>query len=289
MVREFAETYASLEDDDFRVLNAIERGMSQNEWVPRNEVPRLARMPEEEAEYRLGRLDGELLERRRDRVEGFRLVAAAYDVLALKALAEAGSVSALGTKIEVGKESDVYECRGEGDRELVAKLHREGYTSFREVDKQREYTADHGHLSWFYTARKAAEKEYKVLEDLYGDVLVPEPVDQNRHVLVLENFDGVELDRADVDRPSLLFDSIVTQMSRSWSRGYVHADMSQYNVMVSDEDLRIIDWPQAVETDHPHADDLLERDLRNLGDYFRRAYPDERYPGVDEAVDEIRS
>lgn len=287
MVRELADTYTSLEDDDFRVLNAIERGMSQNEWVPRHEVPRLARMPEEEAEYRLDRLDGELLERRTGRVEGFRLVAVAYDSLALKALAERGSVAALGSKIEVGKESDVYECRGEDDRELVAKIHREGYTSFREVDRQREYTADKEHLSWFYTARKAAEKEYEVLLDVEDRVSVPEPVDHNRHVLVLERFEGVELDRAEVDRPDLLYESIISEISTLWNVGYVHADMSQYNVMVSDDSLRIIDWPQAVDTDHPHAVDLLERDVRNLRSYFTRVYPDEPYREVDDVVSEV--
>ncbi len=289
MVRELAETYASLEEDDFRVLNAIERGMSQNEWVPRHEVPRLSRMPEEETEYRLDRLDGELLERRTGRVEGFRLVALAYDALALKALAERGSVAALGSKIEVGKESDVYECRGEEGRELVAKIHREGYTSFREVDRQREYTADKEHLSWFYTARKAAEKEHEVLLEVEDEVFVPEPVDHNRHVLVLEKFAGVEHDRADVDRPGLLYESILSEISTLWSRGYVHADMSQYNVMVSDDELRIIDWPQAVETDHPHAVDLLERDVRNLRSYFTRVYPDGEYRDVEDVVADLTS
>ncbi len=287
MVRELAETYASLEDDDFRVLNAIERGMSQNEWVPREEVPRLARLNEDEASYRIDRLDGELLERRAGRVEGFRLLAVAYDVLAFRALAERGTITALGNKFKVGKESDVYECRGD-DRDLVAKVHREGYTSFREVDKQREYTADKDHLSWFYTARKAAEKEHEVLQAVGDTVSVPEPVDQNRHVLVLDRFPGVELDEAEVDDPERMLNAILHQVGLALTAGWVHADLSQYNVMVSDENLCLIDWPQAVTLDHPHADELLVRDVRNIVSYFERTYPSAEYDEVTAYVDRVR-
>jgi len=280
------ETFAELEDEDFRVLNAIERGMGHSEWVPEDEIAGLARLHPDEAEYHASRLnDLELVEQRDLSYLGYRLLAPGYDVLALKAFVERDTVTRLGSKIEVGKESDVYEC-SDGRKELVLKAHREGYTQFRDTTRERDYTHDKGHLSWMYTARKAAEKEYKTIEDLYPEVAVPEPVDQNRHTLAMSRFDGIELRRADVDEPLAVFDAVVEELSEAWDVGYVHADMSAYNAMVSSEGIRIIDWPQAVETDHPHARQLLERDVSNLLGHFRKRYDDD-IPTNEEATERI--
>lgn len=286
MPNTLAETFAELEDEDFRVLNAVERGMQHSEWVPEDEIAGLARLHPDEAEYHASRLnDLELVEQRDLRYLGYRLVASGYDVLALKAFAERDTVTRLGSKIEVGKESDVYEC-SEGERELVLKAHREGYTQFRDTTRERDYTHDKGHLSWMYTARKAAETEYETLEALYSEVAVPEPVDQNRHTLVMSRFDGVELRRADVDEPLVVLDAVLDELSKAWDLGYVHSDMSAYNVMVSRDSICIIDWPQAVETDHPHACQLLERDASNLLSHFKKDY-DIDLPTKEEAVERI--
>ncbi|MCX2818270.1 serine/threonine protein phosphatase [Haladaptatus sp. F3-133] len=286
MSETLAESFGRLEDEEFRVLNAVERGMEHNEWVPEEEIPGLARLHPDEAEYHVSRLnDLELVERRDSRYLGYRLVAEGYDVLALNALAETGSVTRLGGNIEVGKESDIYEC-ADADRELVMKLHREGYTQFRDTTRERDYTHDKGHLSWMYTARKAAEAEYETLEELYGDVAVPEPVDQNRHALVMSRFDGVELRRADVDAPRAVLDAVLDELSQAWRTGYVHADMSGYNVLVSPDGIRIIDWPQSVETDHPHARQLLDRDISNLLAHFEKRY-DVSLPTKEDAVNRV--
>ena len=189
-------------------------------------------------------------------------------------------------KIEVGKESDVYEC-SDGENELVLKIHREGYTQFRDTTRERDYTHDKGHLSWMYTARKAAEAEHEALEDLYPDVSVPEPVDQNRHALVMARFEGVELRRAEVDDPLAVLDTVVEELSKAWDSGYVHSDMSAYNVMVSSDSIRIIDWPQAVGTDHPHARKLLERDVSNLLSHFRKRYDEDALPTNQDVTERI--
>jgi RIO kinase 2 len=281
-----AETFGSLEQEDFRVLNAVERGMEHNEWVPEEELAGLARLHPDEAEYHASRLnDLELIEQRDTRYLGYRLVAPGYDALALNAFVEADTVTRLGTKIEVGKESDVYEC-SDGSHELIMKVHREGYTQFRDTTRERDYTHDKGHLSWMYTARKAAEAEYEALEALHGDVSVPEPVDQNRHALVMSRFDGVELRRAEVDSPSRVLSAVLEELSAAWEAGYVHADMSGYNVLVSSDGIRIIDWPQSVGTDHPHARQLLDRDVSNLLAHFEKEY-DVDLPTKDEALERV--
>jgi RIO kinase 2 len=56
--------------------------------------------------------------------------------------------------------------------------------------------------------------------------------------------------------------------------------MSEYNVFVDEDGVTVFDWPQAVPVDHENAEEFLERDVRNLVDYFRRKHPS-KVPDVD--------
>ncbi len=49
----------------------------------------------------------------------------------------------------------------------------------------------------------------------------------------------------------------------------VHADLSEYNVMLWEGPV-LIDMSQAVVLDHPHSEMFFERDLRNIISYFER-------------------
>jgi RIO kinase 2 len=274
MVRNVAEEMAELEPGDFYLLSGLEHGMRFSRWVAEGKLPEFSRLDGEEVDYRLDRCeDRGLIERKTIQYTGFRLTFEGYDALALRTFAERDSIDGVGAPLGVGKESDVYEARSY--KPLALKFHREGYTNFREVRKERDYTSDNQHISWFYTARKAAEREYEVLETLYPDVRVPRPVDQNRHAILMEKLEGVELSRAKLDPAQVLavLDLVLEEVAGAYEGGYVHADMSEYNVSVSSEGVTVFDWPQAVPTAHENAEELLERDVSNLLSYFRRKHP----------------
>jgi RIO kinase 2 len=134
-----------------------------------------------------------------------------------------------------------------------------------------------------YTARIAAEREYDILEELYPDVRVPRPIDHNRHAIIMEKMSGVELSRASLPETQVVgvLDLILGEVAKAYEAGYVHADMSEYNVFVSDDGITIFDWPQAVSTEHDNATELLTRDITNLLGYFRRKYPRFVSPDAD--------
>ena len=281
MVGNVASEMAALEPEDFYLLSGVEQGMRFSEYVAREKLPEFAGLTAENVDYRLDRCaDRGLIERKTIQYEGYTLTFEGYDALALHTFAERGTIDGVGSPLGVGKESDVYEVSSY--RPLALKFHREGYTEFREVNREREYTADRDHVSWQYTARKAAEREFDALESLYPDVSVPRPVDQNRHAIVMERVDGVELSRAAVPDEQVrpLLGLILEEVATAYGAGYVHADMSEYNVFVTSEGVVAFDWPQAVPTDHANARELLERDVENLLGYFRR-----KYPGLIGAVD----
>lgn len=54
----------------------------------------------------------------------------------------------------------------------------------------------------------------------------------------------------------------------------VHADLSAFNVLVLDEEITIIDFPQAVDAKvNSYAEDFLTRDIQRIGQWFdRRGY-----------------
>jgi len=282
MVGNVATVMAELEPEDFYLLSGLEQGMRFSEWVQREKLPDYADLTPEEVEYRIDRCaDRELIERKTIQYEGYRLTFEGYDCLALRTFSERGTIEGMGASLGVGKESDVYEVQSY--EPMALKFHREGYTEFRKVDKEREYTADRNHVSWFYTARKAAEREHEVLTDLYPDVSVPRPVDQNRHAILMEKFAGVELRRASVPAEQVVgvCDLVLREIRDAYAAGYVHADMSQHNVAVAESGVTVFDWPQAVATDHENADELLERDVENVVGFFRQKHPQELPDEVD--------
>jgi len=285
MVQNVASVMAELEPEDFHLLSGVEQGMRFSEYVAREKLTEFSRLTAENVDYRLDRCaDRGLVERKTIQYEGFKLTFEGYDTLALHTFAERDTIQGVGAPLGVGKESDVYEAQSY--KPVALKYHREGYTNFREVMKEREYTADREHVSWLYTARKAAEREYDALETLYPDVSVPQPIDANRHAIVMEKVDGVELSRTKLEPEQVLpvLDLVLDEMQTAYREGYVHADMSEYNVFVTSDGVVVFDWPQAVPTDHENARELLARDVDNIVSYFARKYPQQISDVDDDAL-----
>jgi RIO kinase 2 len=274
MVQNIASVIRELEPEDFHLLSGIEQGMRFSEYVNREKLTEFSRLTGENVDYRLDRCeDRELIERKTIQYEGFKLTFEGYDALSLHTFVERETIEGFGAPLGVGKESDVYEVQSY--KPMALKYHREGYTNFREVMKEREYTADRDHVSWLYTARKAAEREYEALETLYPDVSVPQPIDTNRHAIIMEKIDGVELSRTGLESEQVvpILELIIDEMQTAYQEGFVHADMSEYNVFVTTDGIVIFDWPQAIPTDHENAPELLARDIENIVGYFQRKYP----------------
>ncbi|MBX0302169.1 serine/threonine-protein kinase RIO2 [Haloarcula salinisoli] len=274
MVQNVASVMGELEPEDFHLLSGVEQGMRFSEYVNREKLTDFSRLSEENVDYRLDRCeDRGLVERKTIQYEGFKLTFEGYDALALHTFVERDTLEGFGAPLGVGKESDVYEVQSY--KPLALKYHREGYTNFREVMRDRDYTSDRDHVSWLYTARKAAEREYEALETLYPDVSVPQPIDTNRHAIVMEKVDGVELSRTGLEPEQVVpvLDLVLDEMQTAYDAGFVHADMSEYNVFVTTQGVVVFDWPQAVPTDHENSEELLTRDVENIVSYFQRKYP----------------
>jgi RIO kinase 2 len=268
--------FRSLENDDLRVLQVMETGMSKHEFVSKEQIARFSRFDlARDTDFRLSHLDKlGLIYRMRGAYVGYTLNFAGYDCLAINALVRAGVLEAFGKSLGVGKEADVFDALNPKGERVAVKFHRLGRISFRQTKRKRDYSAES--VSWLYQSRLAAEKEYEALKLIqpYG-IAAPEPISQNRHVVVMGMIDGARLaDWKEFPHPEKVLKEILRNVRKLYLKAHViHGDLSEYNVILKpDMHVLIIDWPQYVTTDHPNVQEMLERDVQNVLHYFRRKH-----------------
>ncbi|MCS7112831.1 MAG: RIO1 family regulatory kinase/ATPase [Nitrososphaerota archaeon] len=284
------KVYPRLEDEDFKVLAAIELGMSSHAYTPIDYVAKLSGLHEKELSYRLRKLNKlKVILSSRSPQPSFAINSIAYDCLALRSLVKSGVIEAIGSPLAEGKESDVYLGLSSDGAKLVLKFLRIGRISFRQTRRLRSYIEQRDHISWLYQCRLAAFKEYEAISSLYKlGIKVPKPIAYNRHLLVSSFFDGIELAFCrELEQPDKILADILDEVRRVYMEAYmIHCDLNQYNVLVSSEgDICIIDWPQYITSSHPEALNYLKRDIRNISSFFRRKY--DIHLDIDRAVNYV--
>lgn len=293
MIDEALRVFKDLDSKDFRVLTGIEMGMKHFEWVPLEEINKYTRLPFDKLEYRLKKLvRNKLVVRNTQPYEGFQIYFEGYDVLSLNTFVKRKTISAIGDEVGVGKESVIFEAIRQPELAIgelipvVIKFHREGRTSFKQVKRMREHIGEREHFSWIYAARLAAEREYEVMTRLYPKISIPKPFDQNRHAIVMALAKGSLLSKTKLIEPEWYLDEILRQAKTAYSMGVIHADLSEFNIFVSEDEVQLIDWPQYITPDHPQADEILERDISNILTHFYRKYGIKR--DLKETVENVK-
>jgi RIO kinase 2 len=265
-----AEHIRSLNKYERSILLALERGMKRYAWVPLEHLKTSTKLSESEINYRLSRLIAWGMVRFNPvPYDGYALVFGGYDTLALATLTQKGTISALGTLIGEGKESIVMEALGLGP--VAIKFHRVGGRSFASARVNREYMEE-GHCPWLIASRRSAEREYQALKALHPAVAVPLPIAQNRHTVVMSLVNGTILNRSALASPEATLDEILGHVRTAYQAGFIHGDLSEYNILIEDGKCVLIDWPQWMETSHVNAEAIVMRDLDNILAFFKRKY-----------------
>ena len=100
-----------LNKEDFRVLTAIEMGMRNHEIVPVDLIQSISKIRNTSVRRILANLlKHKLIKHTKIQYDGYCLNYLGYDFLAIHSLIKQGILVQIGTKIGVGKESDVYLC-----------------------------------------------------------------------------------------------------------------------------------------------------------------------------------
>lgn len=267
--------FRKLESEDFRILHIIEAAMSKREFVPTEQIKKYARLPMDRIEFTLGKLNKlGLIYQTKGAYVGHTLNYAGYDCLAINTLVKAGVIESFGKILGVGKEADVYDALSPTAKRIAVKFHRLGRISFRQTRRKRGYMRERS--SWLFQSHLAAEKEFQAMQLVYKNgVSVPEPISQNRHVIAMGMIEGAELSKyKEIPKPQKILKEVLRNIKKAYLKAHViHSDLSEYNIILKpDGHILIIDWPQYVLTEHANAENLLERDLKNVLAFFNRKF-----------------
>jgi RIO kinase 1 len=196
---------------------------------------------------------------------------------AIYKLVQDGHIEAFGGPISTGKEANVYEALGE-DGDIAVKIYRINASDFQHM---RDYLDgdprfegignDKGKIVLAWTRKEFANLE----RARAAGVRVPKPIAVERNVLVMELVGLVEerarrLAEVRVENPETAYEVVREYMRRLHGAGLVHGDLSEYNLIIHDGELVVIDLGQAVTVHHRNADDFLRRDCRNVAAFFTR-------------------
>ncbi len=241
--------------------------------------------------------------------EQFKLQASVFDDATLAAvykLVQDGYVDAFGGPVSTGKEASVFEALGgaagerpepgsaaaaeEYAREVAVKVYRINSSNFRQM---RDYLEGDPRFEGIANDKKAVvlawtKKEFANLKRARtAGVRVPEPIAVQRNVLVMELVGHADdrarrLSEVDVENPETAYEVVREYMRRLHRAGLVHGDLSEYNMIIHDGELVVIDMGQAVTVHHPNAGEFLDRDCENVAAFFTRQ-------GIDVAGADLRA
>jgi RIO kinase 1 len=156
-------------------------------------------------------------------------------------------------------------------------VYQEGRRTRRSRDVRAvEKGTDYGRA---FAAGMWAAAEFEALCTMYQrGAPVPYPVQVDGTELLMEfiGHDGVaapRLAQSRDDPPALrsLLDQVIDAMRLFARAGYIHGDLSPYNLLVHDGRVVVIDLPQIVDAiANPNGIGLLHRDCANIADWFTR-------------------
>ncbi len=199
-------------------------------------------------------------------------------IMTLVRILNAGKLKEMTGVIKAGKESRVYHGLDSDGKEVAVKIFLTTSGIFRQ-GRLKYIMGDPRFKNIPHDTRSLvdqwASKEFKNLElATEAELSVPTPLFVEKNVLLLRFIgkNGVpapHLREVDLQSPSAWYKRIVEMLKTLYNRAkLVHGDLSEYNILIPDGYPVLIDFAQAVTTEHPEAKEFLERDIENLNHYF---------------------
>ncbi len=198
-------------------------------------------------------------------------------LISISKLMKKGILDHMDYPVSTGKEGNIFKATSPSGAALAIKIYKITTSPFF---RKKEYMVGDprfGKIKWSEkdVVYAFARKEFRNLEicELAG-VPAPKPVFLHNNVLVMSF-----LGEGELPYPTLVqtvceerfLDSILENVRKMYKAGLVHADLSEYNVMIgNDGTAYLIDFGQGVVLGHPKAEEFLERDVRNILTFFRK-------------------
>jgi RIO kinase 1 len=189
-----------------------------------------------------------------------------------------GHFEGLESPISIGKESNVFSAIKKDGTRVIVKIYRLETCDF---NRMNEYIKDDPRYPNLKGGKRNTifawvQREYRnLLKAREANVNVPIPMAFSNNVLVLEYIGdhGIIAPKLKDDipkNPKKFFDMVVSSMKKLHKSGFVHADLSAFNILNYNETPVFIDFSQATPLQSSRAKEYFERDVRNICIFFRK-------------------
>ena len=205
-------------------------------------------------------------------------------------LANQGHLDVLNGAISTGKEANVLKGIKDDGSIVAVKIYRIATSDFK---KMQYYIAGDPRFNVRSSNKRQlinnwVNKEFRNLTRLKdAGVYVPEAITSLSNVLIIEFIGDEDGNPAPTVKnlppqdPNDFYEKLVDQMDKFINKAnLIHGDLSTYNILNYDEEPVIIDVSQSVVRDHIIANELLERDIKNISFEFSKM-------GVDTSIEDL--
>ena len=263
-----------LNKSDFKILKVFASSLKNRQFLNLPTLSQYSNLSQSLIEHHLKRLVKFGLISKSN--IGYTLLVTGLDIFVLKILSNRNIITAIGPQIGIGKEAEVYLAHDSLEQDKILKMFRLGRSSFKQIKRKRDVNT--GTNSWLLLNIETAKKEYDILTYLKdSSTSFPSPLYRSFHCIVMEPIYGSRLsDIENLDYPELVLEKIISNMSIAYRKGYINGDLNEYNILVDDGNIFILDWPQAVRVDTTNSDVVLTRDVNNIIKFFSRKFEIER-------------
>lgn len=177
--------------------------------------------------------------------------------------------------IKIGKEANIFSAK-KGSKKIIIKIYRVNTCDFNRMYELLRRDARFPKLS---KNRRSviyswASREFKNLHRARNaGVSVPTPYLIKENILLMEfigdNEPAKQIKDLQPENKEFL-EKVIQNMKKQYKAKLVHGDLSQFNILNYHDEPIFIDLSQMMETNSIYADEMLERDIRNISNFFNK-------------------
>lgn len=178
--------------------------------------------------------------------------------------------------ISIGKEANVFSAVGR-DGKVAVKIYRLETCDF---NRMYDYIKSDSRYIDLKNKRREVifawcQREYRNLfVAREANVKAPVPIKFLKNILVMEFIGngGAAPKIKDMlpKSPEQFFEKTLSSVKNFYKAGYVHGDLSKFNILNFQEQPVFIDFSQATSIKNPNAWEWLKRDVKNVCDFFKK-------------------
>ncbi len=183
----------------------------------------------------------------------------------------------LESPISIGKEANIFSARKKDGSKVIVKVYRLETCDF---NRMYDYIRTDSRFSGIKKNRRKiifawAKREYvNILNAREVGIRVPLPITFRDNIMVMEFIGNTNpapkiKDSHDVDIKNFAKKTF-EYMKKYYNLGFIHGDLSEYNILEYHGKPVFIDFSQATSINNPNAEELLVRDVKNICRFFSK-------------------